>query len=70
MFTITIVETPQASPGPLFEGAGTPPIKTDSQPIEHARINVATLDVSALLSLIYAKPKKPRADKGKPRVKP
>ncbi len=71
MFTIIISETPQASPGPLFENqlaaaaqSATPP----APPIEHARIQVATLDVAALIALIYAKPKKARSDKGTTRA--
>lgn len=69
MFIITVTEVPQADHGPLFQEPGqVPPIKTDAQPIEHARIQVATLDVAALIALIYAKPKKTRSDAGKPRA--
>ncbi len=72
MFTITITETQQQHPGPLFETPGvTTNIPAIPEPIEHARIQVATLDVAALIALIYAKPRKPRAprsDAGKPRA--
>lgn len=69
MFQITIVEIPQSDHGPLFqEATQVPPIKTAAEPIEHARITVATLDVSALIALIFAKPKKARSDKGTTRT--
>ncbi len=69
MFCITITEIPQQHPGELFAGAiDTMKAHLVADPIEHARIQVATLDVAALIALIYAKPKKQRADAGKPRA--
>ncbi len=72
MFQITITEIAQSHPGELFAGAiDTMKAHLVAEPIEHARIQVATLDVHALVSLIYAKPRKPRAprsDAGKPRA--
>ncbi len=71
MFTISITEVPQATTHPLFNQAGDSKGEATEAvppPIEHARIQVATLDVAALIALIYAKPKKQRADAGKPRA--
>lgn len=72
MYCIIITETPQRHPGELFGGA-TEVLQNalTPEPIEHARIQIGTLDVAALIALIYAKPRKPRAprsDAGKPRA--
>jgi hypothetical protein len=69
-YTITITQTPQTDNGPLFsEPSGSiPPILDRQPPVEVARVTVGTLDVPALLALIYKTPRAKRSDSGKSRA--
>ncbi len=63
MYTVTIHHTPQAA-DPLVVADATPePVK-----VKVAEVTVAALDLPALMTLLYRKPRVRRADAGKPRA--
>jgi len=75
MYTVHITHTPQSTEAlPLFDSAGqqqgTAVPVYPAQPIveEVATVRVATLDIPALMALLYKTPRAKRSDAGKARV--
>lgn len=67
MFTITITETPDTPQGEQLTLTNDP-LPAPPVPVEVFKASRPTLDMKALVDLIWRTPRKPRADKGQVRA--